>query len=68
VTHLGLGIDEAWGLTMPEFMILADMKSRSARRAAGVPEPVTQEEVEALSAGQKARGIIDEKGLVRNGR
>ena len=53
---------------MPEFMMIADLKARSARKAAGIPEPVTQEEVEALAASHRERGIINEKGLVKHGR
>jgi hypothetical protein len=60
-------MSEAWGLTMVEFMKLADVKKRAVLLASGAPEPVSQDETDAVEANLRARGILDDKGLVRNG-
>lgn len=64
---MGLGVEEAWGLTMVEFMKIAEVKEAAAKAARNEPEPITQDEVEAMAENLRARRIIDEKGLVRNG-
>lgn len=52
---------------MSEFMKIANIKEQSVRRASGIPDPVTSEHIDELAADLTERGIIDEKGLVRNG-
>lgn len=53
---------------MVEFMKLVEVKERAARAASGEPELLTEEEGRDLVEGLRARGIIDDKGLVRHGR
>lgn len=52
---------------MPEFMALVDVKQNAAKVASGEPEMLTPEEAETMVEGLRERGIIDDKGLVRNG-
>lgn len=52
---------------MAEFMSIADAKIQATRLASGIREPITQEETEAMAANLRTRGIIDNKGIVRNG-
>lgn len=52
---------------MIEFMKIVDVKEQTAKAVSNVPEPVTREEVEALEANLRSRGIIDDKGLVHHG-
>ncbi len=53
---------------MPELLKIASIKEAAAKSARNEPEPLDQEEVEAMAANLRARGIIDDKGLVRHGR
>lgn len=52
---------------MAEFMRLAGVKQKVARAAAGIVEPMTKAEGDAIADDLMARGIIDEKGVVRGG-
>ncbi len=67
MANFGIGVEEAWSLTVREFVAIGEIKQKQARAAAGLPEPTTAKRTEALSDHLKAKGIIDSKGLVRRG-
>ena len=60
---MGIGIDEAWGLTMAEFMKIFEAKKVKSDE----PDILDEDEAEALVDNLRAQGIIDDKGLVRHG-
>ena len=53
---------------MAEFMSLVKCKEESEPQAKGATTSLTRKDTEDVFNNLKFRGIIDEKGLVKNGR